>query len=138
METTTKGGRLENNNKGSMNMRKSKKQLKEEIGDCILQILEEMEYQEMPMSELASAIEERGHITMSSKRLGHYLTYWMKGNPNVLQRRQAMKLMRFTTFVGYYQQETVEMETSLNRSIHQVGNSEPHGLQVRQQIIGNA
>jgi hypothetical protein len=119
-------------------MRKNKKQLKEEIGDCILQLLEELEYEEMSIMELAGEIDTRGHIQMNSKRLGQYLSYWMKRNPNILQRRQVMKLCRFTTFVGYYQEETVEMETSLNRSIHQLGNSEPHGLQVRHKIIGNA
>lgn len=114
----------------------SKKQQKENIGITIMEILEEQEYEKMPLMDLPPILRKRGYYNMSSKRLGQYVSYWMKKNPNLLERSVAMHQKRLTTWIGY---NTETESVSLNTNISQLGNTgEQHGLLERREIIGNA
>jgi hypothetical protein len=121
-----------------MNMQ-SKKQQKENVGIAIMEILEENDYEKMPLADLPQHLAEMGYYNMSSKRLGQYLSYWIKKNPNLLMRSVAMHQKRLTTWVGYWKPDEETNCVSLNTNISQYGNTgEQHGLLERREVIGNA
>ena len=91
----------------------SKKEMMENIGDFILEILEKNGYHQMLVPDLVFALKhEYGYQYLTSHRFGHWMRHWNRLNPDVLVRKNKGGYGTYYTYWGLPDEEMeMEMET---------------------------